>query len=577
MVACGIARLPDCGGRVVLAAPQLKGDVKEDIRASRRRRALIGGVLLLLTACAGTVRRGPPPSTDIDENGFRAAVRELASDDFEGRKPGTPGEDKTVAFLVERFRKLGLKPGNGDSYLQQVPLVEITADRDASLSITGHGGVEALEYAKDMVIWTQREVPQASLQRSELVFVGYGIVAPEFDWNDYANVDAHGKTVMVMVGDPGYGTKDPRVFHGDAETYYGRWTYKVEEAARQGAAGILLIHEPGAAGYGWDVVVNGRTGPQLQAAGLDSSGVPAIDGWVSLAAARALFLRAALDFDGLTAAAARPGFKAIPMGFTADAAVHNTLRQFNSANVIAVLPGTSHKNEVVLYTAHWDHLGRQSASAGGAIFNGAVDNAAGVAGLLMLAQSFARTHAAADRSLGFVAFTAGDAGLLGSRYYVEHPLFPLRLTVAALNLDMPHIGGPTRDVMVFGAGNSELEDYVKEAALLQGREVRPDPIPEQGFYYRSDQFSFASSGVPALYARAGLDDSARGPAFGRQQLNDFLLHRYHQTSDRHSADWDVRGTLDDLRLYYEVGNRLAHSRRFPRFYPNSEFRVSRTQ
>jgi Zn-dependent M28 family amino/carboxypeptidase len=549
--------------------------VAHGIVSSRFRAAWTGGALLLVAACTGTAHKAPPPSTDIDEIGFRDDVRVLASDDFEGRKPGTPGEEKTVAFLVDQFRKLGLKPGNGESYLQPVPLVEIVAGSDASLSITGRGGAKPLEYAKDMVIWTKREVPEASLRQSELVFVGYGIVAPEYDWNDYSQVDVHGKTVVVMVGDPGYGTKDPKVFRGNAETYYGRWTYKVEEAARQGAAGILLIHDTGAAGYAWTVVVNGRTGPQLAMATPDgNAGRAAIEGWVTLAAARAMFKQAGLDFEALTRAAARPGFKATDLGLQADAAVHNSLRRFTSSNVIAVLPGASHKREYVIYTAHWDHLGRQSPQAGGGIFNGAVDDASGVAGLVMLAQSFSRTHPGADRSIAFIAFTAEEAGLLGSSYYVDHPVVPLRETAAVLNLDILHIGGPTRDVMVFGYGNSELEDYLKEAALLQGREIRPDPNPEQGFYYRSDQFTFAKSGVPALYARAGLDDSARGPAWGQQQFNDYLTHRYHQTGDKYSADWDVRGTLDDLRLYYEVGNRLAHSRRFPRFYPNSEFRVT---
>jgi Zn-dependent M28 family amino/carboxypeptidase len=561
-----------CTGR---AAPE--GDeVAQGIALSRFRAAWIGGALVLVAACTAAGHKVPPPSTDIDEIGFRDDVRVLASDEFEGRKPGTPGEEKTVAFLVEQFRKLGLKPGNGESYLQQVPLVEIVANSDATLSITGRGGAKPLEYAKDMVIWTKREVPEASLRRSELVFVGYGIVAPEYDWNDYSQVDVHGKTVVVMVGDPGYGTKDPKVFRGNAETYYGRWPYKVEEAARQGAAGVLLIHDTGAAGYAWNVVVNGRTGPQLEAATSDGNARRAvIEGWVSLAAARGMFEQAGLDFEALTAAAARPSFKATAMGLEADAAVHNTLRRFTSSNVIAVLPGAKHKREYVIYTAHWDHLGRQSPQAGGAIFNGAVDDASGVAGLLMLAQSFSRTHPAADRSVAFIAFTAEEAGLLGSSYYVDQPVFALRDTVAVLNLDVLHIGGPTRDVMVFGYGNSELEDYLKEAALLQGREIRPDPNPEQGFYYRSAQLSFARSGVPALYAKAGPDDSAHGPAWGEQQLNDYMMHRYHQPGDKYSADWDVRGTLDDLRLYYEVGNRLVHSRRFPRFYPNSEFRVSR--
>jgi len=530
----------------------------------------------LLAACAG--HKTPPPSTDIDETGFRDDVRVLASDDFEGRKPGTSGEEKTLAFLVAQFRKLGLKPGNGDSYLQQVPLVEILAGRDAVLSISGRGAVKALEYTKDMVIWTKREVPEVSLHRSELVFVGYGIVAPEYEWNDYAQVDVHGKTVVVIVNDPGYATHDPTVFKGNAETHYGRWTYKVEEAARQGAAGVLMIHDTGAAGYAWNVVVNGRTGPQLETATPDgNAGRAAIEGWVTAAAARALFTQAGLDFEALTASAARPGFKAISMGLEADAAVHNTTRRFTSGNVVALLPGSSRKREYVIYTAHWDHLGRQPAQAGGAIFNGAVDNASGVAGLLMLAQSFSRTRPAPDRSIAFIAFTAEEGGLLGSAYYVENPIIPLRQTAAVLNLDALHIGGPTRDVMIFGYGNSELDEYLRDAALLQGREIRPDPNPEQGWYYRSDQFSFARSGVPALYAKAGLDDSARGPAWGQAQLEDYMTHRYHQTGDKYSADWDVRGALDDLRLYYEVGNRLARSRRYPRWYPNSEFRVGRNR
>ena len=528
----------------------------------------------MLAGCFGP--RALPPSSDIDENGFRNDVRVLASDEFEGRKPGTAGEDKTVAFLIEQFKKLKLKPGNGDSFVQQVPLVEIRADSVPTLSISGHGSPHSLAFAKDMVIWTKRVAPDAALQQSELVFVGYGVVAPEFQWNDYAGIDVHGKTVVVLVNDPGYGSKDPRVFKGNAETYYGRWTYKLEEAARRGAAGVLLIHDTGAAGYGWNVVVNGRTGPQLvRAAADDNAGRSAIEGWLSAEASRGLFDQAGMDFGALSAAAAHPGFKAVPLGLKADAAVHNTLRRFTSANVIAVLPGAQHKKEYVIYSAHWDHLGRQPPEAGGAIFNGAVDNASGVAGLLMLAQSFTRTQPTADRSIVFIAFTAEEAGLLGSGYYVENPVLPLRDTAAVLNLDVMHIGGPTRDVMIVGYGNSELEDYLRDAALLQGRVVHPDANPEQGNYYRSDQLSFAKSGIPALYASGGIDDSARGPAWGRAQLDDYAAHRYHQPGDKYSADWDVRGALDDLRLYFDVGNRLARSRRFPRWYPDSEFRVSR--
>ena len=540
-----------------------------------------GGVVtsagLLLTAC--TVHpKLPPPSTDIDETVFREHVRVLASDGFEGRKPGTPGEEKTVAYLVEQFRKLGLKPGNGESFLQQVPMLEILAGADASLSVAGHGGTLTLAYGKDMVIWSKRGLPQAELRHSEVVFVGFGIVAPEYVWNDYADIDVHGKTVVVLVNDPGYATKDPKVFKGGAMTYYGRWAYKVEEAARQGAAGVLLVHESDAAGYGWNVIQSTWTGAQFDLSTADgNAGRAAIEGWIQKDAARALFAAAGLDFAAGAAAAAHAGFKAIPTGLHADATLHNSVRQFTSANVIAQLPGGSRRREYVVYTAHWDHLGRDPARSGHNIFNGAIDNATGVAGLLTLAQSFIRTKPVADRSIVFLALTGAESGLLGSEYYVENPVFPLRETAAVLNLDTLRNGGPTRDLNVFGSGNTDLEEYARAAALLQGREVTPEPTPEQGLYFRSDSFSFAKAGVPALYAKGGLDDSARGPVWGRAQLDDYMEHRYHQPSDQYSPDLDVRGALDDLKLYYDVGNRVAHSRRFPRWYPNSEFRVSRVR
>jgi Zn-dependent M28 family amino/carboxypeptidase len=533
--------------------------------------ASITAAAWLAAACTAPAHR-PPPSTDADEGLFRDAVRVLASDEFEGRRPGGPGEDKTVAFLVAKFRDLGLKPGNGESYLQQVPLAEIAAG-DARLSIGGHGGSLVLQYAKDMVIWTQRERAESSIQGSEVVFLGHGIVAPEYSWDDYAHTDVHGKTVVVLMGDPGSATRDPKVFRGPEQTRYGLWTYKVEEAARHGAAGILLIQD-GRSAPAWDVVLNRWTGPQLELAAPDgNAGRAAIEGWLSASAARSVFKQAGLDFDAQAAAAARPGFGAVPMGLSADASLHSTLRRFSSPNVVAVLPGTDHRREYVVFTAHWDHLGRQSPEAGGGILNGAVDDAAGVAGLLTLAQSFARTRPPEDRSIAFIAFTAAEAGLLGSTYYVNQPLFALRDTAAILSLDVPHVGGPTRDLMVIGAGNSELDDYAREAALLQGRVSGPDVNPELGLYYRSDAFSFARSGVPALYARGGVDDSARGPAWGRAQLSDYLAHRYMQSADKYSADWDVRGTLQDLGLYYEVANHLARSRRFPRFNPESEFRA----
>jgi len=529
---------------------------------------------LLLGSCAD--QRVPPPSTDIDEIAFRTHVSVLASDDFEGRRPGTAGEEKTVAYLLEQFRKLGLKPGNGESFLQQVPMVEILAGADASLSIAGPKGTVTLANGRDVVMWTKRAVPEVRLAQSELVFVGYGIVAPEYGWNDYADIDVHGKTVVVLLNDPGYASKDPKLFKGGAMTSYGLWSYKVEEAARQGAGGVLLVHDAGAAGYGWNVVENTWTGPQLELSSADgNAGRAAIEAWIAGDAARALFARAGLDFSESSAAAARAGFKAVPMGLHLDATLHNSLRQFASPNVIAVLPGGSRRRETVMYVAHWDHLGTDPARSGHRIFNGAIDNATGVAGLLTVAQSFARTKPPADRSIVFVALTGGESGLLGSQYYAANPIYPLRETAAVLDLDTLRIGGPTRDVIVFGFGNTDLEGTARSVALLQGRELGPDPMPELGRYLQSDSISFARASVPVLYAQGGLDDSARGPVWGRTQLEDYIAHRYRQPGDQYSTDWDVRGTLDDLSLYYEVGNRVARSKRFPRWYPNSEYRVAR--
>jgi Zn-dependent M28 family amino/carboxypeptidase len=537
---------------------------------------LCAGLLLmsLIAACAGG-KRAPPPSTDIDEDLFRADVRVLASDEFEGRQPGTAGEDKTVAFLVAQYRKLGLKPGNGDSFLQQVPMVELLSGPDASLSVSGQNGTRSLAYKKDMVIWTKRIAAQAQITHSDLVFVGYGIVAPEYTWNDYADIDVRGKTVVVMVGDPGSTAGNAKIFKGRAMTYYGRWTYKLEEAARHGASGVLLIHDAGATSFDWDVVLKSRTGPQLELAAADANaGRAAIEGWLSGAASRGIFAQAGLDFASLAAAAGRPGFKPVPLGLSVDAEVHNTIRRFNSANVIGTLPGRKHSHEYIVYTAHWDHLGRAGPQSGD-IYPGAVDNATGVAGLLALALSFKRTLPPPDRTIVFLALTGEESGLLGSAFYVENPIFPLSDTVADINMDTLQVGGPTRDVTVIGFGQSELEAYVRDAAALQGRELHADPHPEAGGYFRSDNFSFAKAGVPSLYVMAGADDSARGPAFGQAQIDDYYAHRYHQTGDRYAEEWDVRGMVEDLTLYYRVGMRLAQTRRFPNWFTTSEFRAAR--
>jgi Zn-dependent M28 family amino/carboxypeptidase len=528
----------------------------------------VGGCLALLLGCAAS-HKVPPPSTEIDDAVFRNDIRLLASDEFEGRRPGTPGEQKTVAFLTEQMRKLGLKPAIGESYVQQVPLVEISTAGDTMLSVSGRGAGERLHYGKDMILWTARAVPEASLQRSEVVFVGFGIVAPEYGWNDYG-IDVRDKTVLVLAGDPGFASKDPTIFRGNTMSLYGRWDYKVEEAARHGAAGVLLIHDATVLGYDWAAAANTFAGARFELAAAEGIGI-GVQGWLTGAAGRGLFAQARLDYAALAAAACRPGFKAVAMGLILDADIKNSIRRFNSANVIGLLPGGDRKHEYVLYSAHWDGLGRD---ASGAILNGAVDDASGVAGLLALAQSFGRMRPPLERSIVFAAFTAEQTGLLGSRFYVENPAFSLAQTAGVINLDGLHVGGRTRDVVLYGAGNSELEEMARAAALLQGRVTVPDPHPEHGFYYASDQLSFALHGVPALFVKAGIDDSARGPQWGEVQLEDYFAHRYRQPGDKYSEDWDVRGAVEDLELYRAVGERLSGTRRFPRWYPSSEFSAS---
>jgi Zn-dependent M28 family amino/carboxypeptidase len=450
--------------------------------------------------------------------------------------------------------------------VQQVPLVQVGADA-AMLSITGSRGTHSLALGKDAIIWTKRPVPQVELKRSELMFVGYGIAAPEYAWDDYAGTDVHGKTVVVLAGDPGYVSKD--MFKGGPMTAYGRWAYKIEEAARHGADGVLLVHDPVALGYDWDVVQATWSGAQLELAG--ASPGAAIEGWISNDEAHSIFSEAGTDFAKLSASAARPGFRPVALRLTADASIHTTIRSFNSANIAAVWPGeTSH--EFILYVAHWDSLGVEPGLPGHNIFDGAVDNATGVAGLIVLAQSYVRTEPRQHRSIIFLATTAAEPSLLGSQFYVENPLFPLRQTAAVVNVDTLLFGGRTRDVSIIGAGNTDLEDIARAEALLQGRETHPETNSQWGMYFRSDSYSFARRGVPVLFAQAGIDSAARGPQWGKAHIEDYYAHRYLKPADEYSADWDVGGPVTDLTLYFQVGSHVANSRHFPRWYPGSDFR-----
>ncbi|PCI80233.1 MAG: peptidase M28 [SAR86 cluster bacterium] len=497
----------------------------------------------------------------------------LASDEFEGRAPATLGEEKTINYLQSEFEALGIGPGNGDSYFQSVSVTEITTASDAVLTFSGSNYEAELQYATEMIVGSQQQIPTTSLADSELVFVGYGVVAPERNWNDYAGIDVAGKTVVILVNDPGYATQDPDVFNGNAMTYYGRWTYKYEEAARQGAAGALIVHETGPAGYGWEVVSGSWSGPQigLQADNLNSDKND-IEGWLTLDSAEALFAGAGLNYQELKAAAAQPGFTAVPLGdVTASVAIQNSVRTSESQNVIAIIPGTERPEETIIYTAHWDHLGVNPEIPGDNIYNGAADNATGTAALLAMAKMHADAGPA-PRSVVFLAVTAEESGLLGSRWYTEHPVFPLATTVANINIDVLNTYGPMHDIVVVGNGSSELEGYLEQAATAQGRHLVEEPNPERGYYYRSDHFNFAKAGVPALYAESGEDSVEYGKEWGAEQAQDYNENRYHAPSDEYDPNWNLEGAAQDILLYFDVANKLSRESSFPNWLEGNEFK-----
>ncbi len=503
----------------------------------------------------------------------------LAADEFGGRSPGTAGEELTVAHLVEQFEALGLEPGNGESWVQDVPITAVTTDPSATLSIRGSEFEADLAYAEEMVVFTQRQVESVAVEDSELVFVGYGISAPERGWDDYADLDVTGKTAVILINDPGYATQDPEVFNGNTMTYYGRWTYKYEEAARRGAAAAIIIHQTKPAAYGWDVVRNSWSGPQIGLTA-DNQNLDrvAAEGWITEAVARELFAAAGADFDTLKAAAAEPGFTAVSLGdLTLSTELSNTLSSAQSRNVMARLPGTEYPDEHIVYSAHWDHLGTKEGE-GDQIYNGASDNASGVAALLALARLH-QDAGSAPRSLLFLAVTAEEAGLLGARWYVENPPHALETTVANLNMDNIYGGvdGRTRDVAVVGFGNSELETWLQAAADKQGRVLVQEPNPEKGYYYRSDHFNFARHGVPALYLTRGVDSLEYGSEWGQQQLDNYVANDYHKPSDEYSPDWDLSGAADNVLLFYDIATALAAGRDWPNWNAGTEFKSARDE
>jgi Zn-dependent M28 family amino/carboxypeptidase len=512
----------------------------------------------------------------IDDTGLRGHIQRLASDDFEGRAPSSPGEDLTVQYLANEFQTMGLRPGNGRSYFQDVPLVEAVVSNNPSLTIRGGGGTSELAFGNEFVGWTKRVVEQARLASSSMVFVGYGVVAPEYDWNDYEGVNVRGRTVVILVNDPGFATQDEALFNGNAMTYYGRWTYKYEEAARQGAVGAIIVHETEPAGYPWDVVESSWTGPQFDLVADDNNmSRVAVEGWITTDAARGVFDQAGLDYDALKARAVSRDFQAIPMGLRASTSLANEITRSASRNVLAVLPGSDRSDEYVVYMAHWDHLGQDADVEGDGIYNGAFDNATGAAGLLELAQAYAFLDEPPSRSILFLAVTAEEQGLLGSAYYASNPVYPRTKTVAAINMDGLNVDGPMNDITVIGYGASELDDYLETEATKQGRVIRADPEPEKGFYYRSDHFSFAKEGIPALYTDAGIDHVEHGEQWTLARRDEYTAERYHKPTDEFNPTWDFSGAVDDLRIMFNIGFRLSNESTFPNWRVGNEFRARR--
>ncbi|WP_295507929.1 M28 family metallopeptidase [uncultured Pseudoalteromonas sp.] len=495
-------------------------------------------------------------------------IKVLASDEFGGRAPSSKGEELTLAYLTEQFKALGFEPGNGDSFLQEVPLVSLEADSNMVLTIGG----KDYQYKKDMVMGSSRISAKESIKDSELVFVGYGVNAPEYNWNDYEGLDVKGKTVVMLVNDPGFATKNPDLFTGDAMTYYGRWTYKYEEASRQGAAGAIIIHETAPASYPWSVVENSWSGEQFgfQKENNNMDRV-AVEGWVTTDVAKELFSKAGLDFDTMKANAAKGAYHVDMGDLTASVEVNNTIKKSISYNFIATLPGSEKPDEHIIYSAHWDHLGTDKTRKGDQIYNGAHDNATGTAGLIEVAEAFASLPEHPSRSMTFLAVTAEEQGLLGSKYYAANPVFPASQTVANINMDSLNLLGKVKDISVVGIGKSEMDSLLETAAKAQGRTVSGDPKPSSGGYYRSDHFAFANMGVPAMYAGGGSEALDEETANYRKRMSLVLRGCYHQPCDRYRDEWDLSGAVQDLQLFYQVGFDISERKEWPKWNATSEF------
>ena len=545
--------------------------------------AHVSAIVLVMTAGCGGVTGdgsvgdslsspGASIAVGIDPDSLLSEIAVLASDEFGGRAPGSLGEALTIDYLTEEFSALGLAPGNPDgTWVQAVPLVGITPQVADGFLVTKDGESQQLQPGTDYVAWTKHVVDHVEID-AEFMFVGYGAVAPEYEWDDYGDVDVEGKILLFLVNDP------PRddVFGGQAMTYYGRWTYKHEVAADKGAAGSFVIHETDPAGYPWEVVGSSPYSESFSLVAADNNeGRAPIEGWIQRAAAERLFEMSGLDLDELKERAADRSFEPVPLGVRGRTQVRNTLRTIDSQNFVAKLEGVSAPDEVVIYVAHWDHLGQDESLDGDQIFNGAADNATGTAGMIELARAFTQAPELPRRSILFLAVTAEEQGLLGSKHYGENPLYPLAQTVAAFNMDVLNQWGRTRDMTIVGMGQSELDQYAMAVARRSGRALNPDPEPEKGFYYRSDHFSFARVGIPAFYADPGIEYLDKPEGYGLLKREEYTANDYHKVSDEVKPDWDLSGAVEDLTFMYELGSMVVESDGWPEWSPTSEFRAVR--
>jgi len=533
-------------------------------------------LLAILASCSQKVSDLQQAENSINATDMEKYVIALASDEFLGRQPFTEGEEKTVNYLKSVFESLGLEGANNGSYFQEVPMVEITFGSPEKLELKAPKGIVELELTKDYIFSTSHVQEQIKIENSEMVFAGYGIVAPEYNRNDYQGLDCKGKTVLVLVNDPGFVTQDPTIFNGNAMTYYGRWTYKYEEAARQGATGVLVIHSTAAAGYPWQVLTNTADNKLFIQSEDGNLSNCELNGWITDEATSKLFEKCGLSFEELSKQALSSDFKPVALNTKISLTMNNKLRYASSKNVLAILKGTDLADECIVYSAHWDHFGVGPIIDGDSIYNGAADNGIPVASMLETAKAFTKLKQKPRRSVIFLAITAEESGLLGSKYYAEHPVIPVQKTVANLNYELFLPIGRMKDVTITGFGQSELDGYVEEAAKEQDRYIMADPFPEKGMYYRSDHFSFAQQGVPSLFVKGWSDHREKGKDFATEKVNYYWANTYHKPSDEYDpATADLSGNVEDAKLFFKIGMKLAMENSFPKWLNGSEFKAIR--